>query len=302
MLTTDAERLRIALVNLLVNARHAVNGHGAAAGSTGPGLYPPQRGAGRVEPPADAPLVSSSTAASAGGVHITLPIAASGHRPAPISRRSSIHTSPPSAAAPVSACRSPRTSSKGWAARSRSPARRAPAPRSASSLPVDGPDPSQCTDASRLDSPRRRRRKNPQGARPRVARRRPRGGRDHQPAAGAAAPRRADLRRAGRRQRDAGAERPRSDSRVRGVDARRRAPADPDDDGARHGRERDRGDEARRARLPAEAVRDRRAAGGRAARARASAAAHRATATCSASATSSSTTTASSGAAARWRR
>jgi two-component system sensor histidine kinase HydH len=27
-LTTDAERLRIALVNLLVNARHAVNGHG----------------------------------------------------------------------------------------------------------------------------------------------------------------------------------------------------------------------------------------------------------------------------------
>jgi signal transduction histidine kinase len=33
MVTTDGERLRIALVNLLVNARHAVNGD---AGSAGP--------------------------------------------------------------------------------------------------------------------------------------------------------------------------------------------------------------------------------------------------------------------------
>ncbi len=32
-LTTDPERLRIALVNLLVNARHAVNGNGDRAGS-----------------------------------------------------------------------------------------------------------------------------------------------------------------------------------------------------------------------------------------------------------------------------
>ena len=40
-------------------------------------------------------------------------------------RRSSTRTSPPSAAAPASACRSPRTSSKGWAARSPSRARRA---------------------------------------------------------------------------------------------------------------------------------------------------------------------------------
>ena len=47
-LTTDAERLRIALVNLLVNARHAVNGNGA--GSKGPGLHPTD--AGRV--PTDA--------------------------------------------------------------------------------------------------------------------------------------------------------------------------------------------------------------------------------------------------------
>ena len=40
-----------------------------------------------------------------------------------------------------------------------------------------------------------------------------------------------------------------------------RSPADPPDDRARHRRERDRGDEARRARLPPEAVRDRRAPG-----------------------------------------
>ena len=32
---TDAERLRIALVNLLVNARHAVNGSGGGAGGRG---------------------------------------------------------------------------------------------------------------------------------------------------------------------------------------------------------------------------------------------------------------------------
>ncbi len=53
---------------------------------------------------------------------------------------------------------------------------------------------------------------------------------------------------------------------------RRRAAADPDDDGPRDGRERDRSDEARRARLPAEAVRDRRVPGRRRARDRARAA------------------------------
>ena len=82
-----------------------------------------------------------------------------------------------------------------------------------------------------------------------------------------------------RRQPDAGADRPRPDSRARGVDAGDRAAADPDDDRARHRRERDRGDEARRARLPAEAVRDRRAAGRRPPRARSPAAAHAARAT-----------------------
>ena len=81
-----------------------------------------------------------------------------------------------------------------------------------------------------------------------------------------------------------------------------RAAADPDDDGARDRRERDRGDEAWRARLPAEAVRGRRAAGPRQPRARASAAAAPSTGISSASATPSSITTASSAAAAACRR
>jgi len=63
-LTTDPERLRIALINLLVNARHAVNGHGDHAGSTGPGLHQTRE--------SDAPLVSLSTAASADRVRITV--------------------------------------------------------------------------------------------------------------------------------------------------------------------------------------------------------------------------------------
>src|SRR5207237_1141734 len=54
--------------------------------------------------------------------------------------------------------------------------------------------------------------------------------------------------------------RARADPRRRGDDARRRPPADPHDDGARDGREGHRGHEARRVRLPAEAVRGRRAA------------------------------------------
>ena len=57
---------------------------------------------------------------------------------------------------------------------------------------------------------------------------------------------------------------------------RRRAAADRDHDRARHRRERDRGDAPRRLRLPAEAVRDRRAAGRDQPRARPPAAAHRA--------------------------
>ncbi len=69
-LTTDAERLRIALVNLLVNARHAVNGHGA--GSTGPGRHEDvaPEAVGRVL--ADPPAVALITRASPGRVRITV--------------------------------------------------------------------------------------------------------------------------------------------------------------------------------------------------------------------------------------
>lgn len=77
LLTTDAERLRMALVNMLVNARHAVNGGGAAA------PLPDDRGAGRSGQTAAGPsatpasngrqpLVTLSTRASATGVTIVV--------------------------------------------------------------------------------------------------------------------------------------------------------------------------------------------------------------------------------------
>jgi signal transduction histidine kinase len=65
-LTTDPERLRIALINLLVNARHAVNGNGAE--SKGPGLH--QTDVGRVVP--DPPLVSLATTAATDRIRITV--------------------------------------------------------------------------------------------------------------------------------------------------------------------------------------------------------------------------------------
>jgi signal transduction histidine kinase len=80
-LTTDPERLRIALVNLLVNARHAGNGNGTGAGSKGPGLQTSgdgrglhQSDAGRVplDPPVDLPPVSLMTAAAGERVRITV--------------------------------------------------------------------------------------------------------------------------------------------------------------------------------------------------------------------------------------
>jgi signal transduction histidine kinase len=82
-LTTDPERLRIALINLLVNARNAVNGNGA--GSNEPSRH--QTDVGRVVPPSpqasvdrrragtgatDAPLVSLTTAAAADRIRITV--------------------------------------------------------------------------------------------------------------------------------------------------------------------------------------------------------------------------------------
>jgi len=82
-LTTDPERLRIALVNLLVNARHAVNGNGTA-GSSGPGLR--QTAVGRSDPSvgrvlsdpsvgrvlSDPPAVTLTTSAAADHVRITV--------------------------------------------------------------------------------------------------------------------------------------------------------------------------------------------------------------------------------------
>src|SRR5207245_1953919 len=52
-LTTDPERLRIALVNMLVNARHAVNG-ARSAGSRESGLQPHAHDGGQIvsDPPA----------------------------------------------------------------------------------------------------------------------------------------------------------------------------------------------------------------------------------------------------------
>jgi signal transduction histidine kinase len=62
-ITTDAERLRIVLVNLLTNARHAMNG----AGSEGPGLHPDKVGRVLLAPP-----VVLKTAASGDRVTITV--------------------------------------------------------------------------------------------------------------------------------------------------------------------------------------------------------------------------------------
>jgi signal transduction histidine kinase len=79
--TTDAERLRIALVNMLVNARHAVNGrsagHEASVGS-------PQSTVGGHEPPAASPepLVSLSTIANNGRVTIVIADRGAGIEPA----------------------------------------------------------------------------------------------------------------------------------------------------------------------------------------------------------------------------
>ena len=112
-----------------------------------------------------------------------------------------------------------------------------------------------------------------------------------------AAPRHAHLRRAAGRQPDARGHRARPDPRHHVDDAGERAAADPDDDGARDGRERAGGDEAGRARLPAEAVRDRRAASWSSSARSSTSACAASTATCSPSATRTSTTTASSAAA-----
>jgi signal transduction histidine kinase len=74
VLVTDAERLRIALVNLLVNARHAVNGtHAGAKGATGAGPV--------LLPSPDGPPVTLK--ATAAGDRITITIADRGVGVAP---------------------------------------------------------------------------------------------------------------------------------------------------------------------------------------------------------------------------
>ena len=73
--TTDAERLRIALVNMLVNARHAVNGQQSAVASR-------QSAAPGPQPPAPSPLVTLSTKANDGRVTIVIADRGAGIDPA----------------------------------------------------------------------------------------------------------------------------------------------------------------------------------------------------------------------------
>ena len=145
---------------------------------------------------------------------------------------------------------------------------------SGSSCRTSRPRPERHPRDARIRTARRRRAQDSAGADRGAARRRPRRRRDRQSARGAAARHRAAVRPAGRRQPDARARRPRAHPRGPRGDRHGRAAADPDDDRARHGRKRDRGDEARRARLPAEAVRDRRVSRRRPAGGRARAPAH----------------------------
>ena len=194
-------------------------------------------------------------------------IAAGGSR-----RASSTPTSRPNAAAPASACRSPRTSSKGWAARlpsSSAPGRRHRDSDRAAAARSREPSTAAlavrpATMSTRLDSARRRRRENPEGARPRAARRRARG-----------------RRRPRARARRSGCSRERTFDvlivdnvmpELTGLDLIREFVAStPKAERPQilmmtaHAtvESAHRGDEARRARLPAEAVRDRRAAGRR---------------------------------------
>ena len=118
--TTDAERLRIALVNILTNARHAV-----AARQT----WRTPTGAADIELETQTGWRSRCRASSSRDRGVGIDARRSCHA-------SSIRTSRPSAAAPGSACRSRRTSSKAWAASIvRRAAGPATAPRSASTSP-----------------------------------------------------------------------------------------------------------------------------------------------------------------------
>ena len=221
---TDAERLRVALVNLIVNARHAVEAQGrqavVAAASPGacppPGAANPVRRSRRRSPIRPRPRCRSPPAPPETESRSSSPMPASGSI-RPTCRASSIHTSRRSAAVPASASRSPRTSSKVSAALSSWRARRAAAPRCASIFHTRRPTVDATT---RFHPARRRRGKDPQDAGARAARRGPRRRRDDQSPRGPAPARRAAHRRVHRRQRDARTGRPRSHPRV----CRRRRP------------------------------------------------------------------------------
>ncbi|HTK28511.1 MAG TPA: ATP-binding protein [Vicinamibacterales bacterium] len=73
-IVTDGERVRIAMVNMLVNARHAVNGHGPAGSG--------ERGVGAGAPP----LVSLTTARAGSRVTITIADRGVGIAPADLNR------------------------------------------------------------------------------------------------------------------------------------------------------------------------------------------------------------------------
>ena len=105
---TDAERLRTALVNILANARHAVEATPQSRPSRAPRRRPASCSA-----PAGAAIASS----------VTIARPRRRHRPRRHGRTSSTRTSRRAAPAPGSGCRSRRTSSKASAARSRSSSR-----------------------------------------------------------------------------------------------------------------------------------------------------------------------------------
>jgi signal transduction histidine kinase len=82
-LTTDPERLRIALINLLVNARHAVNGRSAAAGG---GTEEHSPDAASPIPAPDGASVTLKTIATGAGIRITVADRGPGMTPTDLAR------------------------------------------------------------------------------------------------------------------------------------------------------------------------------------------------------------------------
>ena len=215
--------------------------------------------------------------AAAGRVAITVRGPRASASPPATCRTSSSPTSRPSARAPAWAWPSPRTSWRPWAARCSRAAGARRARRCASSCRAPGRLAAErgmnARAAPSCWSTTRRSILKTLGRAP--ARGGPRGGRRHQRARGPAPAGRArsfDVLVVDNRMPErTGLELIRE---LAAATPGGRAAADRDDDRPRHRRERDRGHEAGRLRLPAEALRGGRAAGGRAARPGAPAAAH----------------------------